>query len=194
MKSLARRMLAVKTKTVTLILVAVAILAVGAGAAVGTVMRGDLEAKIPVTVEQALIVEKPQAMNFPSGRKFQGSVSDDHTRFGMALEMYRGDTLRVLIPLVNRSSGDTVSQLSVVIPDIPSLIEGKPGLLLSVEGAGLVEDAVKISPDTWTFTSDAGLNGLQAAPPDGLVLTFTVSSTAMSGYFEITGRIKAVEF
>ena len=178
----------------TVALLVLAILATGAGAAVGNAMRGDIESKIPITVYQALLVEKPQQYNFPGNRNFFGGTSDDQTKFSIAIEAFRGESLTVLVPIVNRSSGDAVAEFSVILPDVPSQIEGMPGLTLSVTGSGLIEDVVKISPDSWTFTADAGLTGLSANPDDGLLLTFTVAPTAMSGYFEITGRIRTLEY
>ncbi|MBI4312961.1 MAG: hypothetical protein HY681_14465 [Chloroflexi bacterium] len=178
----------------TLALIAFAIIATGAGAAVGNAMRGDIEAKVPITVYQALIVEKPQQFNFPDNRNFFGGTSDDQTKFSIAVEAFRGESLSVLVPIINRSSGDAVAEFSVILPDVPSQIEGVPGLVLSVTGSGQVDDVVKISPDSWTFTADAGLDGLAAQPDDGILLTFTIAPTSMSGYFEITGRIRTLEY
>lgn len=170
-------------------------IAVGAGAAVGTVMQGDLEANIPITVNQALIAEKPQpGPNFPTNRKFFASTSDDQTKFSLALEMFRGESVTVLVPIVNRSAGDGVAKFEVTLPDIPSLMVGVPGLVLEATGSGVIDDAVKVSPDTWTFTADASSNGLSSTPEDGILVTFKVSSTAMAGFFEITGRVRSTEF
>jgi hypothetical protein len=183
-----------RAKWLTLILVVTAAVAVGGGAAAGVVMTGDIKASIPLTVSQALISEKPQPHNFPPGRNFFSSVSDDHTKFSMALEMFRGETLSVIVPIVNRSSGDAVAEFTVTLPDIPSLIEGMPGLTMEASGSGIVDDVVKISPDSWTFTADAAAQGLASTPADGLLLKFTVSPTAMAGFFEITGRVRVLEF
>ena len=76
----------------------------------------------------------------------------------------------------------------------PTTTEGVLGLSIRVTGSGLVDDVAQISPDTWTFTADANLNGVAANPDDGLLVTFTTARTALSGLFEITGRILTVEF
>ncbi|GEM_PF-2590439 len=178
----------------TILLLALAMLATGAGAAVGNAMRGDIQGKVPITVYQALVVQRPQQWNFPGNRNFFGGTSDDQSKFSIALEAFRGESLTVLVPIVNRSSGDTVAEFSVVMPDIPSQIDGVPGLTLSVVGSGGIDDVVKISPDSWTFTADAGLDGSTPIPPDGLLLTFSVAPTSMSGYFEISGRIRTLEY
>jgi len=149
---------------------------------------------VPISVSQALVVDKPQPHGFPPDRAFFGSTTDDHTKFSIALEMFRGESLTVLVPIVNRSSGGAVAEFSVIVPNVPSMVEGVPGLTLRLDGSGVIDDVVRVTPDTWTFTADAGTNGLGSSPPDGILLTFTVAPTAMSGYFEITGRIKTAEF
>jgi len=177
-------------KWVTLVLIVMAALAVGGGAAVGTVMQGDLQANIPLTVSQALGVGKPEPHDFPAGRKFFSSISSDQTNFSVALEMYRGEALSVLVPVINHSSGDAVAQLSVTMPDVPSLMVGVPGVDLSVMGSGEVTDVVKVSPNTWAFTAKANM----ASSTDGLLLTFKVSPTAMAGFFNIKGQIRTSNF
>lgn len=204
MKQVASRIslsqLTLHTKRGAAVLLGLAALAVAAGAAAGGAMQGDIDGKVPITVSQALVVERPQRSNFPPNRKFFGSTSDDQTKFSIAMEMFRGESLTVLVPIVNRSSGDMVAQLALVIPDVPTGILGLPGLTLQVTGSGKVIDTVQVSPDTWTFTAPALINGLAGsppptpAPPDGLLLTFTTAATALSGFFEITGRIRVQEF
>ena len=185
-------------RSTTIVLIAVAVLAIGGGAAAGTVMWGGLDARIPITVSQALAAEQPQPQGFASGRKFFGSVSDDQTKFSFALEAYRGDSLTVLVPVINRSSEDTVAEFSITLPEVPTLIEGMPGLRVEVSGSGVMDDVVRISPGSWTFTADAEANGLNPTvdptTPDGLFITVSVAQTAMSGYYDITGWIRAVEF
>jgi hypothetical protein len=157
-------------------------------------MRGDVDAKIPVTVSQALVAEKPVPVAFPPDRKFFGSVSDDQTKFSIALEMFRGDTLTVLVPVVNRSTGETVADFSIVMPEVPTLIEGMQGLTVEVAGSGVIDDVVVVSDDSWTFTVPSAADGLSASPDDGLLLTVSVSQTAMSGQYVITGRVRTIEF
>ncbi|MBI2916533.1 MAG: hypothetical protein HYY01_00940 [Chloroflexi bacterium] len=181
-------------KSATVIVAVLSVLAVGAGAAAGTVLQGDIQGAVPISVSQALVVDKPQPYNFPPDRSFFGSTSDDRTKFAIALEMYRGESLMVLVPIVNRSSGAAVAEFSVIVPNVPSLVEGVPGLSLQVSGSGVIDDVVRVTSDTWTFTADAGTNGVGSTPGDGILLTFTVAPTAMSGYFEISGRIRTVEF
>jgi len=183
-----------RSRSTTAILLISSMLAIGAGAAVGVVTGGDIGATIPITVSQSLVGEKPDPYNFPSGRKFFSSISDDKTKFSVALEMFRAESLTVLVPLLNRSSGNTVAEFSVVIPNIPSSAEGTPGLSVRVAGSGLVDDVAQISSNIWTFTADAHLNGSSSNPADGLLITFTVARTASSGFFEITGHIQTEEF
>jgi hypothetical protein len=183
-----------RLRTTTLMLIGIAVLAIGGGAAAGTAMRGDVDAKIPVTVSQALVAEKPIPYNFPPGRKFFGSVSDDQTKFSIALEMFRGDTLTVLVPIINRSTGDTVADFSIVMPEVPTLIAGMQGLTVEVAGSGVIDDVVVVSGDSWTFTVDSSADGLNATPDDGLLLTVSVAQTAMSGQYVITGRVRTIEF
>lgn len=181
-------------KSATVIVAVLSVLAVGAGAAAGTVLQGDIQGAVPISVSQALVVDKPQPHNFPPDRSFFGSTSDDHTKFAIALEMHRGESLTALVPIINRSSGAAVAEFSVIVPNVPSMVEGVPGLSLQVGGTGVIDDVVRVTPDTWTFTVEAGVNGAASSPPDGILLIFTVAPTAMSGYFEITGRIKTSEF
>ncbi len=183
-----------RLRTTTLMLIGVAVLAIGGGAAAGAAMRGDVDAKIPVTVSQALVAEKPVPVAFPPDRKFFGSVSDDQTKFSIALEMFRGDTLTVLVPVVNRSTGETVADFSIVMPEVPTLIEGMQGLTVEVAGSGVIDDVVVVSDDSWTFTVPSAADGLSASPDDGLLLTVSVSQTAMSGQYVITGRVRTIEF
>ena len=184
----------IRFRSTTTLLALLAILTTGAGAATGTVLRGDVQGAIPITVSQALVVQKPDPIDFPTGRKFFSSTSDDSTRFSVALELYRGDSLTVLVPIVNRSSGDAVSEFSVVMPEIPSLVEGVLGVSLEAVGSGLIDDLVQVTRDSWTFTADAGASGVEAGPTDGLLITFNVSNTAMAGFFEIDGRVRTLEF
>lgn len=189
-----RRLAGMNRKSVTLLLLVLVALAIGGGAATGMVMRGELQTNIPISVSQALIAEKPQPYNFPPNRKFFASTSDDQSRFSIALEMFRGESLTVLVPIVNRSADGTVAEFSVIIPDIPTLIDGEPGLRMDVVGSGRINDVVHATPDSWTFTASTNAKGLASNPPDGLLVTFKVAKTAMSGFFEITGRIRTKEY
>ena len=175
-------------------LVLFAVVAVGAGAAVGTAMQGEIGAEIPITVRSALIVQPPEATsNFPSNRTIFSSVSDDQGRFSIALETFRGESLTVLVPVVNLGSGQVVGEFSVTMPDIPSLIKDQPGLSLQVTGSGIIDDMVQTSSGSWVFTADPALAGTGATGnPDGLLITFKVSTTATSGFFEINGKIRSV--
>lgn len=177
--------------TIIAALVVFAAIAIGAGAAAGNVMgTGRVDGDIPVTVSQALLAAKPEAQNLPPGRRFFSSTSDDDTKFSFALEMFRGESQTVLVPIRNRSSHDTVAEFSVIVPDVPSLIDGVPGLTIEVAGSGVIDDVVRISPDSWTFTALQLING----SPDGLLVTVKVAPTSMAGYFEISGRVRSTEF
>ena len=185
-----------RPKTLPILLIGFAVLAVGAGAAVGAVMGGKIEGSIPITVNQALVTEKPQKhlANFPSTRKFFSTTSDNQAKFSFALDLFRGESLTVLVPIVNRGAGDVVGETTIVMPDIPSLIDGEPGLTVDIVGSGLVDDVVQTSSNVWVFTGHASLNGTTPSTADGLLLTFTVANTTLSGFFEITGSIKTAEF
>lgn len=183
-----------RSRTILIVLGLLAVMAVGAGAAAGAAMGGDITAEIPITVNQALIVQPPVSTgNFPANRTLFSSVSDDQAKFSVALETFRGETLTVLIPVVNQGSGEVVGEFSVTMPDIPSLIEGQPGLSLQVTGSGIIDDMVQTSANSWVFTAHPNLLGTNATGnPDGLLVTFKVSTTAMSGFFEINGKIRSV--
>lgn len=179
---------------IVLVVGLLAILAVGAGAAAGQLLgSGTVTAQNTVAVAQSLSVAKPVPHNFPPGRRFFSSVSDDGTRFSIALELFRGESVSVLVPLVNRSSEDTVARFSVVLPNVPSLIDGNPGLSLDATGSGLIDDVAKDNGTSWSFTLDGGAAGANHSPTDGLILAFSVAPTSMSGYFEVTGRIRMLE-
>lgn len=109
--------------------------------------------------------------------------------FSIDIESYQHESLRVLGSIANRSSGNAVANFSIIVPGIPSVVEGVPGLNIGVRGSGRIDDMVRVTLDSWTFTADAQLGGIGATPPDGLLITFTVAPTAMSGFFEITGRV-----
>jgi hypothetical protein len=175
-------------------LVGLSVLAVGAGAATGVTLRGDILAEIPITVNQALISQKPILDETPANRRFFSSTTDDQTRFNIVMDVYRGEVVEVTVPIVNRSTGSMVSVFSVVIPDVPSAVEGVPGLTLDVRGSGRVTDVAKVAPGEWTYTAIAGMDGVDnPGEPDGLTLIIKVAPTAMTGHFEITGRIRIVE-
>lgn len=175
----------------------VAVLAVGAGAAAGSAMSsgsGMVEGSTTASVGQALMAGKAIPVNLPSDRRFFSSVADDGTKFSVALELIRGETVSVIVPITNRSKGDTVADFAVVMPQVPSLNEGVPGLSLQTNGSGVINDVVSLGPNHWTFTVKGGAAGGQANPVDGLKLTFNVSPTAMAGYFNVTGSIRTEEY
>ncbi len=175
-------------------LVGLSVLAVGAGAATGVTLRGDIQANIPITVNQALVAQKPILDESPANRRFFSSTTDDQTKFNIVMDVYRGETVEVTVPIVNRSTGSMVSVFSVVMPDVPSAVEGAPGLTLAVKGSGKIVDVAKVTPNEWTYTALAGLEGMDnPGEPDGLTLVIKIAPTAMTGHFEITGRIRVVE-
>ena len=181
-------------RSTTMALVVLAVLAIGGGAAAGTAMRGELDAKIPLSVSQALVTEKRLPISFATSTPFFSSVSDDQTKFSVALEMFRGDSLTVLVPIINRSTDEAVAEFSIILPDVPTLIEGLPGLTVEATGSGVIDDVLQVSPDSWAFTADAVADGVSASPDDGLLVTVKVAQTAMSGFCEIAGLIRAMEF
>ena len=133
-----------------------------------------------------------------SGRVPKHIVRDVHTllqtKFNIVMDVYRGETVEVTVPIVNRSTGSMVSVFSVVMPDVPSAVEGVPGLTLDVKGSGRVNDVAKVTPSNWTYTALGGLAGTDnPGEPDGLTLVIKVAPTAMTGHFEITGNIRIVE-
>ncbi len=162
------------------LIITLLLIMVGGGAASGTILKGYLDGDISVDVAPPLQLEEPWLECLPHGQNVFVSVNVDHQAFRIAAEVQPGDCFLVHLPVVNQATVDTRTLLSITYPYTASLW---------VTGSGVIDDVVAASYKTWKFTADAGAQGSQASPYDGIRIQVCVSPDYTGSSVEISGTI-----
>lgn len=168
----------------TAFLLILALIASTAGAATGTILSSRITGSIPITVSQAISVEKPSISGLPGGRPVFISVSDDGTSFSAACEVYQGEDFEIKVPLINKGEGDIFCEL------ILDVAQDDAPITLSCSGSGKINDVVRVGEDKWKFTLDGGCSG----GSDAIKIKVALSDDAEPGFYEIKGEINPVEY
>lgn len=171
-----------------IILIILILMASGAGAAVGTILLGEIESIVHVTVSQAVQVEKPRVTNTSGGswnKPWFSSVKDDYAGFSVAVEVAQGDKFIIVIPLINRSEQDIVVEMSFFLNALQFSC-----VTFKVRGSGVIDDVVRISRYKWKFT----LDGSAAGGNDAVKIKVLVSPTTPPGFYEFEGMIQPVAY
>ncbi len=161
-------------------LVLAVIVAVGSGGAGGIILAGYLQGTIAVDVSPPLKLEPPVIQHLPPGRISFASLNIDRTTFKVIANVNPGDSFLISLPVVNSAAVDIKALLN---------LSYSSGVVLSITGSGVINDVVASSYHTWKFTADAGAQGSNVFPFDGVNIEVDVLPSFVGTSVEISGSI-----
>ena len=225
-------------------LIATLLVMLGAGAAVGPVLAPKLLSKTAVTATQALQIydgtiapgnldvttvpcdgtESSGSCNtvipLPANTRWYKSVSDDRTKFTVAIDMFPTSSyLRIHVPIINRSNNQVLARLKLNVPDgldyyvspyydavgqadalglNPSLPDDPQGLLDSTKA---IYNLIRIDANTWEIkmmpsavhpTFNPNAMGGPIGDVFDVHLDLALSNGTPPGFYLITGTVDAL--
>ncbi len=181
-----KRALKIGKKAIPAWLLVMALTMAGAGAAVGTVLAPKITGEIPVTVSQALLIDKNGSIyigGLPSGAPKIATVDDSGAAFTAAFEACNGDLVTIEIPLVNNANQNLYGKLTLW--GIPK------GVTVDVDPTGEINNAVRIGRYEWLFDASSGLGSNTNAD---LQITIALADNMKPGFYQIHGKIEPVNY
>lgn len=131
----------------------------------------------------SIVVASSLTMRLASvaGANGLGVVSDDGTRFTLAVETNAGSTFEVRLALKNASGQPLVGQLDLALP---------AGVQVSATKADAVTGIGQVGVGSWKFTMAAAGNNLT---PD-IILSFRVAPDAPPGFGTMSGTLRQTAY
>ncbi len=165
-------------------IITVAFIILGSGAAAGTILIGYTGGEVAVDVSFPLELEEPWTECPSEDQDVFVSLDYEHKAFRVIVEVQPGDCYLIHLPIINKATVDVRALLSLYY---------SPGVSAFVTGKGVIDDVVAMSYYDWTFTVDAGSQGVLGVPYDGVQIQVCVSSYYTGPTVEITGSIEMGE-
>jgi len=160
-------------------LLILALIAAGAGAATGTVLATKITAKIPVTVDQAIVLGAAPTVS--GADNSIATKSDDNTAFTAGMELNNGDSATVALAIQNKSSASMVVKLTLW--GVPS------GATLSVSSSDDASNVTRVGKYTWLFNLAANSDNTA-----DITITVALADDMKPGFYEINGKIEPVNY